>query len=163
MAPAPSPPKAALKDELLARLRGELDTLERAHRATLEGATHPEAKPENDKDTRALEQSYLARGQAQRVEQLRAAVAAVASMPTTPAGDEARASVGALVVASERAESFAFYVCPEGGGERLAGGQVQVVTPRSPLGRALVGLEVDDDVEVVLAGRTRHLTIVSIA
>ena len=41
----------------------DLASLQRAHRATVEGATHEEAKPENDKDTRALEQSYLARGQ----------------------------------------------------------------------------------------------------
>jgi len=41
-----------------------------AQRTVVEGATHEENKPENDKDTRALEQSYLARGQAQRVVEL---------------------------------------------------------------------------------------------
>ena len=42
----------------------DLATLEKAQHATQAAATHEEAKPENDKDTRALEQSYLARGQA---------------------------------------------------------------------------------------------------
>ena len=51
--------KNALRDELVARVAEELEALERAHRAVMEAATHEEAKPENDKDTRALEQSYL--------------------------------------------------------------------------------------------------------
>src|SRR5262249_35036413 len=58
--------KQALKRQLLDLLREQLEVLEHAHRTTHAGATHEEAKPENDKDTRALEQSYLARGQANR-------------------------------------------------------------------------------------------------
>src|SRR3984957_19944196 len=73
--------KPTLKAELLALLTADLETLERAHRATREGATHEEAKPENDKDTRALEQSYLARGQAARLEAQGAAGAEIQTMP----------------------------------------------------------------------------------
>ena len=51
--------KQALKTELAALLAADLETLEKAHRATREGVTHEDAKPENDKDTRALEQTYL--------------------------------------------------------------------------------------------------------
>jgi hypothetical protein len=58
--------KAQLKAELVTILEGTLAGLERAHADARAGATHEEAKPENDKDTRALEQSYLARGQAIR-------------------------------------------------------------------------------------------------
>src|SRR5579859_3643023 len=71
--------KDDLKTALIAHLSSELDQLEKAHRATIAGATHEQAKPENDKDTRALEQSYLARGQAARVEEQRAAIAEVAA------------------------------------------------------------------------------------
>src|SRR5579871_2411359 len=90
-----------LKDELLARLETDLETLERALRATRAGATHEEAKPENDKDTRALEQSYLARGQALRVEELRAAVADVESMALRAFGAEMLIALGALVTIDE--------------------------------------------------------------
>ena len=44
----PAPTKQALKAELLARLGADLETLVRAHRAACEGATHDEAKPENE-------------------------------------------------------------------------------------------------------------------
>src|SRR5262249_3049381 len=72
--------KATLREELIAALTATLDTARAAHAAALEGATHSEARAENDKDTRGLEQSYLARGQAQRVEELSVALAATEAM-----------------------------------------------------------------------------------
>src|SRR5271163_799711 len=77
---APLPSKTALKDELVRILAADLEVRERAHKAALEGATHEEAKPENDKDTRALEQSYLARGQAARIQELREGLTAVEAL-----------------------------------------------------------------------------------
>ena len=132
------PTKGELRDELADKLAAALATLEVAHKATLSGATHEQAKPENDKDTRALEQSYLARGQAARVEAMRAAVAEVRAMPTRALPDGAPASLGALVEVEEDGRARWFFLAPDGGGEELAGGAVRVVTPRSPLGRALV-------------------------
>jgi transcription elongation GreA/GreB family factor len=154
--------KQALKAELLEQLRADLETLERAHRATREAATHEEAKPENDKDTRALEQSYLARGQAARIEELRLNVALVSALPVKASG-EAPATLGSLMTVEEDGEVSMLLLAPAGGGARLAGGVVQVVTPRSPLGRALLGKEEGEEVRVVLAGRTRTMQIVRVA
>ena len=82
------PPKQSLRDELVGYLEASLKTLERAHQASREAATHEEAKPENDKDTRALEQSYVARGQAIRIEELRTNLAEVRTMPLHRFGEE---------------------------------------------------------------------------
>jgi transcription elongation GreA/GreB family factor len=153
--------KAELKAELVARLRADLETLERAHKATVEGATSEEAKPENDKDTRATEASYLARGQAARVEDLRAGYgAAVALAVGEPKGG--RVAVGALVIVEEDGAEEALFVAPAGGGTKLAGGTVRVLTPEAPLGRALLGKEAGDEVDVVLGGKTRSLAIVRV-
>jgi len=157
------PAKPSLREELLGRLRAELDQLERAHQSALEGATHEEAKPENSKDTRALEQSYLARGQAMRVADARRAVADVAVMSVDPAGGAPRVAVGALVTTSEDDEERLVFVAPHGGGSVLAGGRVHVVTPQSPLGRALLGRSEGDECELTLAGRERIVAIVAIA
>jgi transcription elongation GreA/GreB family factor len=154
--------KPALKAELIARLGADLETLERAHRATLEGATHEEAKPENDKDTRALEQSYLARGQAGRIEELRASLAGVTAMASRDFEGQPIA-LGALVTVEEDGAESTLLVAPGGGGARLADGAVQVVTPPSPLGRALLGKQAGDDVEVVVAGKTRAMQVVRVA
>jgi transcription elongation GreA/GreB family factor len=162
MSVMPAPTKPTLKAELLALLAADLDTLERAHRATTEGATHEEAKPENDKDTRALEQSYLARGQATRIEELRASIAGVTAMQVRDF--EARpVALGAVVTVEEEGEESTLLLAPGGGGARLAGGTVQVVTPPSPLGRALLGKQAGDEAEVVVAGKTRTMQVVRVA
>lgn len=155
-------PKAALKQELLAALRETLEVLTRAHHDTREAATHEEAKPEDDKDTRALEQSYLARGQAARIDALRAGIAEL-ELLAVGAPKDARAAPGALVEAEEEDGTHTFFIAPEGGGTRLRKGAVQVVTPRSPLGQALVGRRAGDDCQVQLAGKTRELTIVCVS
>jgi transcription elongation GreA/GreB family factor len=153
------PSRKALKEELLGILGQTLSTLEAAHAAAREGATHEEAKPENDKDTRALEQSYLARGQAMRIEALKAGLAALSTMSLAD-GEVGR--VGALIEAEEESgEQATFFLVPEGGGTRLKGG-VQVVTPASPLGQALLGKRAGDEVELKLAGKTRVLSVLDV-
>jgi transcription elongation GreA/GreB family factor len=156
------PSKQELRDELAQKLAADLATREKSHRAAREGATHEEAKPENDKDTRALEQSYLARGEAARVDELRQALVDVQAMRLRDFGEEDLAGIGALVETENEGEVALAWLAPHGGGVRLAGGTVQVVTPKSPLGRALVGKRAGDECEVVLAGRTKSLTIVRV-
>ena len=154
--------KSALKEELIGIVSADLETLERAHRATMEGATHDQAKPENEKDTRALEQSYLARGQAKRAEELRDGLAALRNMEVENFTPNHPVGVGALVTAAEGKRQVRFLIALHGGGSRLAKGSVQVVTPRSPLGEALIGKRVGDDCEVLTGGNRRELELVGI-
>jgi transcription elongation GreA/GreB family factor len=156
---APAPSKAALRAEFVRALTVDLAARERSHRAAKEAATHEEAKPENDKDTRAVELSYLARGEAIRIEELRSALARVKAMPVRPFDSDEPVGLGALVATEEAGW---IWVAPHGGGTRLAGGTVQVVTPRSPLGQALIGKRRGDSCEVALTGRIRVLVIVSV-
>lgn len=153
--------KAALKDELAGALREALAIAEASYAAAIEGATHSESKAENDKDTRALEQSYVARGQAMRVEELRTGLAAVELMSL--AAPKVIASGSLVTVEDDDGDESRYFVAPAGGGTALAGGSVQVVTPKSPLGRALCGKREGDDSEVVIAGKTRALTITRVA
>jgi transcription elongation GreA/GreB family factor len=156
-------PKEALKEELCSLLKAELETLEHAHRETNAGATHEEAKPENDKDTRALEQSYLARGQAQRVVDLRTALVATSTMEVRAFRETEPVTLGALVTVEDENETQTLFLAPHGGGTLLAGGKVRVITPQSPLGRVLLGKRLGDDCELRLPERTRELSIVAIA
>jgi transcription elongation GreA/GreB family factor len=154
--------KAVLRTELLALVSAQLTTAQAAHAAAIEGATHAEAKPENDKDTRGLEQSYLARGQAQRVAELETAVAELTALKLRTFTARDPVAISAVVSVEEDGAVHRFFVAPHGGGSLLAGG-VQVVTPSSPLGRALLGKKIDDEVEVRLPGKTRALVIAKLA
>ncbi|HEU0035049.1 MAG TPA: hypothetical protein VFQ53_30695 [Kofleriaceae bacterium] len=139
--------KPALKAALLARLAEDLEAARAAHRAAVEGATHDEARPENDKDTRGLEQSYLARGQAQRVAELELAVATITAWEPRAFGRTDAIAIGAIVEIEEAERTRRFWLVAHGGGISLPG-DVTVLTPSSPIGRALLGRHVDDEVEL---------------
>ena len=157
------PTKQELTHELVLLMTRELDVLEQNHRDTAAAATHEEAKPENDKDTRALEQSYLARGQALRVQEVREQIARVRSTGIeAPSGDAA--TLGSIVTVFDEHDEAerTFFLMPAGGGSRLAereGRSVLVVTPESPWGRALVGAKVGESREVTIAGRLRDFEV----
>lgn len=154
--------KAALRTELCALLEEALATARAAHAAAIEGATHAEAKAENDKDTRGLEQSYLARGVAQRVVELENGLADVTRLELRTFKPKDPVALSALVTADEEGEEQRFFLAPAGGGTMLSGG-VQVLTTSSPLGRALLGKRIDDEVELKLPGKTRTLVITAIS
>lgn len=153
--------KRRLMAELLDRLRADHAALVRAQQATVAGATSEEAKSEHSKDTRALEQTYLARGQAQRVEEFAEGIARVAALPLRPYAQDEPVAVGAVVAIEEDRARSVLLLVPYGGGVRLSGGE-QIVTPGSPLGRVLLGRTVGDEVELRVAGRTRALTILGV-
>ncbi|MEO8874796.1 MAG: GreA/GreB family elongation factor [Polyangiaceae bacterium] len=153
--------KNELKSQLLVALKAELAGAEAAYNSTKAGATHEEAKPENDKDTRALEASYLARGQAVRVEELRGAVADVEAM-TTRENMPDRVVLGVVVEVDDDEKISTYFMAQHGGGAKLCDGAIQTITPKAPLGRALLGKSVGDAAEVTLAGKAKTLTITRI-
>jgi transcription elongation GreA/GreB family factor len=153
--------KSILITALLAALEQALSSARAAHRAAVEGATHAEARPENDKDTRGLEQSYLARGHAQRVAELEAGLAAIATMTVRGFAASELISMGALITVMEDDRQRGFFMAPAGGGLVLSN-SVTVVTPTSPIGRALLGRRLDDECEVSAGGQLRTLTVAAI-
>jgi transcription elongation GreA/GreB family factor len=153
--------KAALKRELDELLSGALAAARAAHASATAGATDSEAKPENDKDTRALEQSYIARGQAQRVVELEAALAQVRALELRRFTATSAIAMSALVTVDEDGTELTLFLAPSGGGSVLKG-NTQVITPSSPIGRALLGKRVDDEVELQLPGRVRRLVVMAV-
>lgn len=154
-----TPNKKALLDELSRLVRADLESAEHAQRETMAAATHEEARPENDKDTRALEQSYLARGQAQRVEQLRTELAELSLLKVREFAEDAPAALGALVTVEEDGHERTLFLAPARGGTELSS-SVQVVTPTSPLGRALLGKTAGEVCEVRLPQKIREIAVV---
>ena len=154
--------KAALRDELRAQLASALERAEAAHAAAIEGATHAEAKAENPKDTRGLEQSYLARGQAQRVAELAIDLTAVEALALRVFAPGDPVAMSSLVTIDEDGATQRWFIAPAGGGNVLAG-DVAVVTPSSPLGQALIGKRVGDEVEIRLPRQLRTLSITALA
>lgn len=141
-----------LVSALRARIEADLETVERRQADTQAGATHAENRAEHAKDTRATEDSYLARGLAERVTELRRNIEALVGTPLRLFGDDDAIAVGALVtVATEDeagdAQEEQWLLVPGAAGIELEvdGQTIRAVTPVSPLGQALLGLEVGDE------------------
>jgi transcription elongation GreA/GreB family factor len=158
--------KAEVKEALRAAIARTLATTAHAAKDAAEGATHEENRSEGDKDMRATEQSYIARGQAMRAEVLAEELARIESTSVRSYGEEDAIGPGALVeVSIDGEEQRVFFVLPWGGGTELTvrGTRVMVITPASPVGRALIGRRVGDELEVQQRGATREWTIDAIA
>jgi transcription elongation GreA/GreB family factor len=167
------------KLNLLAQLSERLQRSDQlAHRAEAEAreaARSLATESEKREDGRAaIEYGSLATGQAARARRVQEEIAALqglceAGLPRY----ERRAPVGlgAIVdVSTEDDDGYAertFFVLPVGAGTELTGpggdGFLSVITPASPVGRALLGRRAGDTVEVTLAGEVREWTVLEVA
>ena len=132
--------------KIIASLRRELDACMMAAREAASAATDPGSKAENKYDTRSLEASYLARGQALRVSELHEAVLAFESLsPHLLAPDQAIIP-GALIVLADKSEEALYFLGPCAGGTSVEvdGQEILVITPASPLGMDLMGRRAGD-------------------
>ena len=137
--------KHALLQKILTQLETELDVLVKAARHTYETATHEENKAENKYDTRALEASYLARGQAKRAAEIRKIIKHYQDLPLAKMD---RINLGAVFTLETEDQTHQYFLGPMGGGIRIKtdSGEITVVTAASPLGKSLLGKEVDDEI-----------------
>jgi transcription elongation GreA/GreB family factor len=148
--------KQALHEALKAQLEAELLRAQKRARDAADGATHEENRAEGDKDMRATEASYVARGQAGRATEMEDALLRVAAMELLELKPGARIVLSALIELEHDGKRLSYFLVPAAGGERvdMSGVEVQTLTPQSPLGRALIGLTEGDEAE--LPARSHH-------
>ena len=158
------PDKAAVKSALEAALASTLAATRAAAEESRRGATHEESRAEGDKDMRSTEQSYLARGQAMRAEELAEELARLETTTLPAFGPESSIALGALVRVLVDEAPRVFFVVPWGGGTTLSvgGAEVTVVAPSSPVGRALVGRSAGESFELTARGALREWEIVEV-
>ncbi|MDB4985014.1 MAG: Transcription elongation factor [Myxococcaceae bacterium] len=158
------PDKRRVLDKLIESMTATLTQMAHSAEEGRRDATHEEAKPENDKDTRALEQSYLARGQAIRAEALVEELKVLQTMTLPNFGKDDPIRSGALIALEEEQATRCVFLSPYGGGTgfEVDGVLVMVVTPVSALGRALLGRRVGDELEVRVRTSVRAYSVSSI-
>ena len=150
----------AIVGEITSALNNSLAAAEEA-RAT---ATNKENAAENKYDTLGLEAAYLAHGQSERVVQLEKDLAAYVSLRER-LKDHAIVEVGSLLrLEHETGEARFLFIGPASGGlvVSLGGVSVIVITPGSPLGKALLGGCIDDDVSIDVAGSATKARIANL-
>ncbi len=158
-------PKEQLLEQIIAALEADLAVLAAAARASHAAATHEECIPDNKYDTTALEASYIAQGQANRAQEIRGALTSYRTLALRPFADDTPIRLTALVtLEDEDGDLRRLFLGPEAGGLKVADarGEVVVITPSSPFGRALIGKVVGDEIHAGTATAPRNYTIVAV-
>ncbi|MES2594458.1 MAG: transcription elongation factor GreAB [Verrucomicrobiota bacterium] len=142
--------KSDVLTAILARLEIELEALLKGAKASFAAATDPDSKAENKYDTRTLEASYVARGQAQRVTELQEAVRAFGAFHTGGRADHGAVRQGSLVGLELGGSVDHYFIGPAEGGLEITvdGREVMVITPASPLGARLMGKEAGEKMQL---------------
>jgi transcription elongation GreA/GreB family factor len=140
--------KSAVLAALITHLETELESLLRGARASFAAATDPDSKAENKYDTRTLEASYVARGQAQRVAEVQEAKQSLLMLRDLPVGQTVK--LGSLITLEIGSQHDLYFISPaEGGIEVIVEGQeIMAITPASPLGSTIMGLTLGASVKL---------------
>ena len=139
--------KTQIIEKIVASLEADLAKTTAAALESAESATHEESKSEGKYDTRGLETSYLATGQAQHALELREALAATRSFTPPEFDSSSPIALGAVVQTLSSRGRELFFLAPARGGidiEADDGQTLTVISPKSPIGQELIGSKVGD-------------------
>lgn len=156
--------KKSLVEKIIEKLESERQGLAAAARSTYEAATHEESEAEDQYDTRGLEASYLAGAQAKRVAELEQFILMLRFLDVKTFGEGTPISSTALVELDHDGKITWCFLLPSGGGMTIDfnGTPIQIVTPKSPLGEALITRKAGDVALVDTGKETREYEIVSV-
>ena len=141
--------KSPLLDLIRAELRAQLERLAKAASETHAAATDPGSKAEGKYDTRSLEASYLAAGQARQVDAIAAARHTFEALHLPNFPGDAAIDAGALVEVALQGGTAFFLLVPACGGLVIthAGREITLLTPDSGLYRKLLGRHRGDSLD----------------
>lgn len=154
--------KQFMVDQLAARIRDSLLVAQREQEAAALEARDGASPSEKRDDARtAIEFSNLARAQGRRALAAQEELARIESFVPRESGD--RVSLGDIVEIEDGTTGRTIFLAPVGAGIELTmpegDGFVTVVTPASPMGKALLGRELGETVEISVKGDERDWTV----
>lgn len=148
--------KALLRQCVLKQLEADRDAAVQAAKVAHETATAEENIAENKYDTLGLEAAYLAAGQSRRVVEITQAIQRLEQLTWRDYDPEHGVELGVLVQLEDARHKLRWLLLlPEAAGLTcsFAEHQVLLVSPQSPMGRALRGRVIGDEV-LIAAGAT---------
>jgi len=140
------------------------DAFDAAMRA-YDTATDDENEAENKYDTLGLEASYLAQGQSKRVIECEADLNAFKKLKTNQPDANNTIILGSLIyLLDENDNVLILFLGPAAGGlnVKFAHTSISIITPSAPLGRALLGHSVDDEIELELEHTQKRYCVTDI-
>ncbi|MEE3508924.1 transcription elongation factor GreAB [Pseudomonas sp. 10C3] len=154
--------KQSVLELIIARLVVDLDVAQRAAQTAYETATHEENIAENKYDTLGLEASYLAAGQARRVEEIRQSLVLYQNLSLRPFDEQRGIQIGDLLsLEAGNGSQQQLFLGPDAAGLKIYQGDVliTVITARAPLGQNLLGKAEGDAVEITINGSRQSFEV----
>lgn len=157
--------KPEIHQRFMDQLASELASITSAARASFATATSEEHRAENKYDTFKLESSFLARGQARRVDELTEALDSLQMLPLKALPGGSRIQLGALIrLDAGDGKPRTLLFGSAAGGETLTmdGEEITIVTSRSPLGQAVLGKTAGDAFDMPIGSTTHTFRVRSV-
>jgi len=147
---------------IICKLEADIKVAEQAVAVARDTATHKDCLGSSKYETMGTEASYLAQGQGVRLLELERALAYFKQLQLAPSDIISLSSIA--VLEDEQGEQKYYLLAADAGGLTVSYDKqnITVITPQSPLGRALMGKQAGDDVELKLAGKNTSYIIVDV-
>ena len=147
--------KSDLISRIIQNLHTELEQAMTAAQQAHNGATHEQSKAETQYDTIGLEHAYLAEGQSRRIDELLLQISKLENWQAPDFSEDDEVYLGALVSlqSANNKQTLTVFLAPAGGGQDID--HIQIITPQTPLGQALLGLGLEE--EARLANGQKYL------
>jgi transcription elongation GreA/GreB family factor len=156
--------KRGLLSQFETQIAADRATLVQAALAAHEAATHAESKAEDEYDTRGLEASYLAGAQSRRALELEELMNIFHHVDIIEFSESTPIAATAVIELTSDGKATYYLLMPKGGGlsTTFEGKTILVITPQSPLGEALLGRKVGDEIDVTIQKVNRDYEITKI-
>ncbi|MDF3127609.1 hypothetical protein P0Y35_00225 [Kiritimatiellaeota bacterium B1221] len=139
--------KIEILQKCLQHIEKQVQDMETAAKSSASLATDAEHRARSKYETFSLETSYLARGQAMRVAEMRDVLSKLRAFQPKAVMPAAGVEMGALVRVEEPGGEIPLYfLVPAGGGEEVEveGEMIRLVTLQSPIAQVLLGKKVEE-------------------
>ena len=159
--------KQQLLNVIIGHLELQLDEAVTAATNARNDAVNDESVAETQYDTIAIEAGYLAEGQSRRVEEFHTSIKAfrLLKQQVKSFSEECAINIGALVqLQQDESSNHWFFIAPNAGGfkTKIHEKNITLITPKSPMGQALIGKFVDDEIKLVLGSRVINDVILAV-
>jgi transcription elongation GreA/GreB family factor len=157
--------KKQIISDILAHLEHELLAIKNAANNAHLAATDDQSVAETQYDTLAIEASYLAEGQSRRVDDIQQAKQTIEQLVIRDFQEDIPISLSALVqIALDSNNKQWFFISPAAGGFKgvLNGQNYTVITPSSPMAKALIGKFIDDEIQLMVGHNNQQNEIIAI-
>jgi hypothetical protein len=138
--------KPEIIQSIIHNLRQDLSQAMFAAEEALKGATHEQSKAETQYDTLGLEHAYLAEGQSRRIDTLGAEITRLDNWQAPDFSIDDEVYLGALIELTHTitADVLSVFLAPAGGGQKIEGLTLHVITPDTPLAASILGRCIGD-------------------